>query len=75
MVVRNGMPVQVWRVTYTNKERFKYNLYIRGTETEMQEYMDSEMGYVGSYTAMTEAERDALKTLRVTIYDANKIYW
>ena len=62
----------VWRVTYKTNG-FEFALYIRGTEPEMQDYMESEMGYVGGYVAMTNEEIDFLKRLRTKIYIAPQL--
>lgn len=71
MVIRNGMVEQVWKVNY-KKNGFSYSIFIRGTEKEMWEYTESEMGYTGSYSALTSAELKAAETLRMPIYLASR---
>lgn len=63
---------QVWHVTYSING-FEYALYIRGTEPEMQDYMESEMGYVGGYSATTKEETSLLKSLNTKIYIAPQL--
>ena len=71
-IIRNDEIEQVWRVEYEHK-LFKQLILVRGTESEMQEYMNSEMGYVGSYRACTDREIDSAKFLRIPIYIAPKL--
>ena len=63
---------RVWRVTYSING-FEYALYIKGTEPEMQDYMGSEMGFVGGYVAMTDKEVEAIRQLKIKIYIAPQL--
>ena len=72
MIVRNGQVEQIWSVSYRHNG-FKYSIYVRGTESEMQDYMESEMGFVGSYFALSSKEIDAITTLQTTVYIAPKL--
>ena len=69
MIVRNNQVEHIWQVQY-EKSRFQYYIYIKGTEDEMREYMESEMGFVGRYSALSEKEKEALHTLRAKVYIA-----
>ena len=71
-IIRNNEIEQVWRVEYEHK-LFKQLILVRGTESEMREYMNSEIGYVGRYSACTDRELDAAKLLRIPIYIAPKL--
>ena len=44
-IERNGEVELVWKVTYMNRY-FEQVIFVRGTETEMRNYLESEMGYV-----------------------------
>ena len=70
-VERNGYLERVWKVTYSTPG-FKYCILVEGTEPEMQTYMNSEMGFVGGYHALTDREIDCAKTLHIPIYLAPK---
>lgn len=59
---------RVWKVEYINNERFSYSLFIRGTESEMRDYLESEMGYVGRYHALSPFEIKAIEDLQLKIY-------
>ena len=72
--VRYGYNVLVWQIAY-KKNGFKYYLYVQGTEPAVREYMESEMGYMGSYTALTDEEVKMVKTLRCPIYEAPDDRW
>ena len=69
LIVRNDHPVLVWRVRYTIN-LFKYEIYVRGTESEVRAYMESEMGHMGSYVACTNFEEDCINALHLPIYIA-----
>lgn len=71
-ILRNNYVEQVWRVEYREKF-FQWVLFIRGTEPEMQEYMESEIGYVGSYHAISDADIDRAKKLGFKIYLAPEL--
>ena len=64
---RKGYPVQTWKVTYHNKG-FDTVILVKGTEPEMQDYMESEFGYVGSYYALSKEEAVACKKMGFQIY-------
>lgn len=71
-VVRNNQVEQVWRIEYENK-MFQQIILVRGTEDEVREYMDSEMGFMGKYHALTESEIQAAHKLDIKIYIAPKL--
>ena len=53
----------VWQVWYENR-MFNYFILIQGTEEEMQDYLNSEMGYVGRYRALSQKMKsEKLETL------------
>ena len=52
---------------------FTYFILIQGTEEEMQDYLNSEMGYVGRYSALPENEVRKARDLGTPIYRAPKI--
>lgn len=58
---------RVWQIWYENRQ-FRYFLLVSGTEKEMWDYLDSEMGYVGRYHALTEAEIRQARDLGVPVY-------
>lgn len=66
-VERNGYLVEVWRVWYVING-FKVFILVKGTEPEMQDYLTSEMGYVGRYSAITEQEESDAIQLGANIY-------
>ena len=72
MINRNGYNVRIWQVNYI-KNGFKFPIFIKGTEPEMQAYMESEMGYVGEYWAVRESDEDAIHRLKLSIYLAPKL--
>lgn len=47
---------------------FNYFILIQGTEEEMQDYLNSEMGYVGRYCALPENEVRKARDLGTPIY-------
>ena len=71
LIVRNDSPELVWRVRYTIN-LFKYEIYVRGTESEVRAYMESEMGHMGGYTACTKSEEEYINALHLPIYIAPK---
>lgn len=71
-VQRKGYVEQVWKVTYRNNG-FDAVVLVRGTEPEMQEYLESEFGYVGSYYALSKEEARACKKMGFRIYIAPQI--
>ena len=71
MIERNGYLERIWKVKY-NKNMFDFYIFIRGTEPEMQKYLESEMGHVGSYTACISQEERAIDELGIKIYIAPK---
>lgn len=53
----------VWQVWYKNR-MFNYFILIQGTEEEMEDYLYSEMGYVGRYRALSQKMKsEKLETL------------
>lgn len=68
-IQREGYVEQVWQIQYEDNG-FKYKIFVRGTEPEMQAYMESELGFVGRYSACTDSELSAIKTLNLPIYIA-----
>ena len=71
-IVRKNQIERVWQVRY-KENGFEYSLFIRGTEAEMQCYMDSEMEFVGSYYAINDAEIEMVKKLGMKIYIAPQL--
>ena len=69
MIVRKGYIERIWRVEY-EQNMFKTYVLIAGTEPEMQEYLESEFGYVGAYFALNDAEVDMCKKMHMKIYIA-----
>jgi len=67
MILRKGYAERIWEVRY-KINGFEYALYIRGTEPEMQDYLDSEMDFVGRYHALSDKEIDMVKALKIPIY-------
>lgn len=70
--VRRGQNERVWKVSY-KKNGFKFTLLVRGTEMEMQDYLESELGYVGSYYALNDEEVEMANKLRMVIYIAPQL--
>lgn len=73
IIQRKGQVVQVWEIEYQSEERFMYKLFVRGTEDEVRAYMESEMGYMGRYSACTDEEIRAIRKLRMKIYLAPQL--
>ena len=71
-VVRRNQIEHIWKVSYI-KNGFKFPIFVRGTEDEMRDYLESEMGYVGSYHALTEKEEGAVYELQLTVYLAPRV--
>lgn len=61
--------IGVWQVWYETR-MFKYFILVQGTEAEMQNYLSSEMGYIGRYHALTETEIREARDLGTPIYIA-----
>lgn len=57
----------VWQVWYENR-MFNYFILIQSTEEEMQDYLNSEIGYVGRYGALLENEVRKARDLGTPIY-------
>ena len=70
--IRNEYSVRVWTVSY-EINKFLVPILVEGTEPEMQEYMESEMGYVGRYHALTNEEVRQAKMLGLKVYIAPKL--
>lgn len=62
----------VWQVWYKHR-MFNYFILIQGAEEEMEDYLYSEMGYVGRYRALPENEVRKARDLGTPIYRAPKI--
>ena len=58
-----------WLITI-NRNGFETKALVYGTETEMQEYMTYECGYVPAYRGATEAEVKAAKSIGMKAYTA-----
>ncbi len=72
-IERGGYGERVWRVLY-KENGFDFVIYVRGTEPEMQAYMESEMGYVGSYYAINDQKEKMVAELGHKIYIAPTDY-
>lgn len=59
---------RIWKVDYINKERFEYSIFVRGTESELHDYLNSEMGFVGRYHALSPFEVKSVEDLQLKIY-------
>ena len=70
-IERDGYLERVWKVKYSS-HGFKYCILIRGTEPEMRAYLESEMGFVGGYRALSDREIDYAEALDIPIYIAPK---
>lgn len=71
-VVRHNQLEHVWKVVYENNY-FEQPIFVRGTEDEMREYMESEFGYVGKYHACNDQQVDYINKLRLKIYIAPQL--
>ena len=56
-----------WIVKY-NTKGFEFPLFLYGTESEMQEYCQSELGYIPAYSGATDIQVEAGKALRLKFY-------
>ena len=70
--VRNGLMERVWEFAL-DINKFKTYLYIRGTEQEVVEYVESELNYNYHYHAIDEDDVWEIKKLRQKIYIAPQI--
>lgn len=70
-IERNGYLERVWQIEYETNW-FRFFILVRGTEPEMRNYMEAEMGYVGRYHAMTDHELDCADALGIKVYLAPK---
>lgn len=61
------MKEQVWRVNY-HYNGFDMPIAIRATESELQAYMETELGQRYGYKAMTDKEVQAWKSCHLKIY-------
>lgn len=68
-IERGGWIERVWQVWY-EKNGFKFCILVQGTEYEVHDYLNSELGYMGGYSAMSDAEIGYAKALRIPIYIA-----
>ena len=74
LVVRNNQPVLVWRVSYSEYVNgFDLVIFVEGTEEEIRDYLDSEIGYVGKYKALNESEVSAVSTAGLKVYIAPQL--
>lgn len=71
-IERNNQIEMVWKITYESR-LFQHMILVRGTENEMRDYLESEFGYVGRYSACTQQELDAAEILSIPIYIAPKL--
>ena len=71
MVLRNGYQERVWRIKYVYN-MFDCYMFIKGTEPEMQDYIESEMPYVGAYRALNPDEEAMIERLEIKVYLAPK---
>lgn len=61
--------MQVWKVNY-HYNGFEAPIAISATESELIEYMESELGFKYGYRAMTDDEIAAWKACHLKIYMA-----
>lgn len=74
LIVRNDQPVLVWKVTYVGyKNGFDLTIFVEGTEEEMKDYLESEVGYVGKYRALSDSKIECVSSLGIKIYTAPQI--
>ena len=64
---RGGRIEEIWQIQY-NTRGFSYYILVQGTEKEMWDYLDSEMGHVGKYRALSDHEVAIAKELNTPIY-------
>lgn len=71
-IIRNGEIEHVWQYRAI-VNGFNTYLYIRGTESEMRDYINSEYPNLNGYThALTNNEIELINKLHLTIYIAPK---
>lgn len=69
-IVRNNQIEHVWQFRIVTNF-FNTFLYVRGTESEVVDYINSEFpDWQGSYTAMSESEYAAIDRLGMSVYIA-----
>lgn len=56
-----------WIVKYT-WNGFELPLFLYGTESEMQDYCQSELGRIPAYSGATDAQVEAGRALRMKFY-------
>ena len=72
MIIRNKQLEQVWLFTI-ERNMFETVLFIKGTESEVLDYINSELpNDNGRYHAITEDEIKLLEKLNIKIYIAPK---
>lgn len=71
-IERNNQIEMVWKITYESR-LFQHMILVRGTENEMRDYLESEFGYIGRYSACTQQELDAAEILNIPVYIAPKL--
>lgn len=69
---KNGYPVQTWKVTY-QINKFDMVVLVKGTEPELHRYLESEMGYVGSYYALSKEEAHQARGMGIKVYLAPEL--
>ena len=57
-------------ICYWTKNGFELPIFIYGTENELHEYCESELGYMPRYSGATDKEIEAGKVLRMKFYMA-----
>ena len=72
LIQRHGEIEQIYKIEYSNNG-FKYCIFVRGTESEMREYLNSEIGHVGKYHACSKNELHAANQLHLPVYIAPKL--
>ncbi len=71
-IVRNGELEHVWRFKII-VNGFDTYLFVRGTESEVREYIESEYPHSKGYlVAMSDKDLEAIGALGLTIYIAPK---
>lgn len=72
-VVRHGEVEQVWQHKVV-EHGFTMALYVRGTESEVRAYLDSEYpDRGGRYHALTESEIEMVGQLGIPVYIAPRL--
>ena len=72
IIERDGYPVLIYKVMYETKG-FKFPVFVEGTYPEVHAYMSSEFGFMGANRAITDAEYDTIKKLKIPVYLAPQL--